>query len=125
MELDIEVPKLYSDSLIMEFGEEIQTLYELRQQEAGNKPNFHIVNVNLSADIGEGGFHWHETPEGADFWQFIFVNVLHGVETSAYYDRESIESIYIKAGVKKEESLDDIEAEIGLLYTNIKKNTKQ
>lgn len=46
----------------------IRELAEKRIREQGNEPR---LNSYLSDDKSEGGFNWHDTFEGEDFWNEI------------------------------------------------------
>lgn len=66
----------------------IQLLALRRQKEAGNPENAQLYLLTKKCD---GGFDWHDTPEGVHFWTKIF----HG-DFRHYFRKYDIDSIIDK-----------------------------
>ena len=46
-----------------------------RQQEQGNPKNIGPFLHSIYKDKSNGGFEWHETVEGSDFWKRVLIHL--------------------------------------------------
>lgn len=70
---------------ISELPSQLCNLALRRQEEAGN---IRCVDTEIIAKKKDGGFDWHETPEGVSFWTKI-----HQGDYTTYFKRYDIDML--------------------------------